>query len=53
MQGGFPEALVIALGRAGTEPVSGSVFLIILGLQTSVSGNFKSTTDRMNKYLVT
>jgi len=28
-------------------------FPTILGLQTSVSGNFKSTTSRMSKYLVT
>ena len=43
----------MAPGRARTEPVSASVFLTILGLQTSDSGNFQSTTGRMNKYLVT
>lgn len=52
-QGKFPKAPIMAPGRARTEPVSASIFLTILGLQTSDSGNFQSTTGRMNKYLVT
>lgn len=49
-QGEFPRALTTSLGRPGQSQSVHPFCPTILG---SVSGNFKSTTGRMNKYLVT
>lgn len=48
-----PQGNLSAPGRARTEPVSASISPLQFLLQTSDSGNFQSTTGRMNKYLVT